>query len=315
MLGQVLVNGSMAFDIIMRYAGKFKDHILPDRLDAINLSFLTESALKERGGCAGNIAYAMALLGESPRIMATVGGDFEKYRAYLDNLGVDTSCIATHEDELTATCTICADATNNQLTFVCVGAMSRGRELDLRDCATKDTKLAIVSPEDPIGMSKHCEEARQANIPFIYDPSFQVIAFSGEQLLKDVQKAKALIVNDYEFSLFLEKTHLTQNEITDIVEFVIVTRGSEGSTIYKANCEPMQIKAAKVEKVVDPTGAGDAFRGGLLYGLLHDMPLNVCAQIGSICGSYAVECIGTQNYKFTAEEFKNRYKLTFNEEL
>lgn len=315
MLGQVLVNGSMAFDIIMRYNGRFKDHILPDRLDAINLSFLTESARKEKGGCAGNIAYVMSLLGESPRIVATVGGDFEKYRAYLDNLGIDTSCIATYEDEFTATCTICADETNNQLTFVCVGAMSRGRELDLRDCATENTKFAIISPEDPIGMSKHCEEARQANIPFIYDPSFQVIAFSGEQLLKDVRQAKALIVNDYEFSLFLEKTNLTQEEITEIVEFVIVTRGEDGCTIYKANCEPLQIKAAKVDKVIDPTGAGDAFRGGLLHGLLHDKPLKVCAQIGSICGSYAVECMGTQNYKFSEEDFKARYRQTFGEEL
>ena len=313
--GRVLVTGSLAFDFIMRYAGRVQDHILTDRLDSINLSFLTEKARKERGGCAGNIANVLAMLGESPRIVASVGSDFDKYRHYLDNMGVDTSCIAVYEDELTATCTICADKCNNQLTFVNVGAMSRARELDLTKYITPNTKLAIISPDDPVGMSQHCEEARKAGLPFIYDPSFQVIAFSGEQLLTDVKGAKALIVNDYEFSLFLDKTNLTQSQLSQIVEIIVVTKGGEGSIIYTANHEPLTIAPVPVKEALDPTGAGDSFRGGFIYGLLHDQPLKVTAQLGSVCGAYAVECLGTQNFKFTHEEFKARYESTFNEPL
>ena len=311
LVGRVLVAGSLCFDYIMRYAGRFQDHILPDRLDSINLSFLAEKARKERGGCAGNIANVLAMLGEFPRIVASVGEDFEQYRYYLENKGVDTSCIAVYPDELTAACTICADNRDNQLTFVSVGAMAKARELDLRRCATPYTKLAIISPDDPQGMSQHCQEARSGQIPFIYDPSFQVIAFSGEQLLTDVRGAKALIVNDYEFSLFLDKTGLSQEELSQVVEIAVVTRGGEGSTIYTAGKEPIQVQAAKVQEVLDPTGAGDAYRGGLIYGLLNGHSLQESAQIGSICGAYAVECQGTQNFNFTRAQFQERYPATF----
>ncbi|MGM9998974.1 MAG: carbohydrate kinase family protein [Candidatus Bruticola sp.] len=312
--GSVLVAGSLAFDFIMRYSGLFKDHILPDRLDAINLSFLTERARKERGGCAGNIANALAMLGEHPRIVASAGNDFEQYRYYLENRGVDTSCIAVYDDELTATCTVCADACDNQLTFVSVGAMSKARHLNLSEFATPATKLAIISPDDPQAMNQHCEEARKAGIPFIYDPSFQVIAFSGDQLLTDVKGAKALIVNDYEFSLFLSKTGLTQQQLNKFVEVIVVTKGGDGSTVYTDNGEVIHIAPVKVE-AVDPTGAGDAFRGGLIYGLINGQSWRVSAQLGSVCGAYAVEHTGTQNYNFTMEEFKNRYELTFHEPL
>ena len=310
--GSILVAGSLAFDFIMRYAGLFKEHILPERLDSINLSFLTERARKERGGCAGNIANALAMLGEHPRVVATAGGDFEQYRFYLENRGVDTSCIAIYEDELTATCTVCADKCDNQLTFVSVGAMAEAHNLDLSKFATPQTKLAIIAPDDPQAMNQHCEEARKAGIPFIYDPSFQVIAFSGEQLLSDVKGAKALIVNDYEFSLFLDKTGLTQPQLNEVVEVIIVTKGGEGSTVYTDKGEVLHIDPVKVE-AVDPTGAGDAFRGGLIYGLIHGLSLKTSAQLGSVCGAYAVEHLGTQNYNFTVDDFKKRYESTFNE--
>lgn len=311
--GRVLVAGSIAFDMIMRYNGLFRDNILPDRLDSINLSFLTEQARKERGGCAGNIANVLAMLGERPRIVGTVGYDFEGYREALNAKGVDTSCIRVYDKELTACCTICSDNSNNQLTFVSTGAMSKARELDLSSFATPNTKLAIISPDDPVGMNQHCEEARKAGIPFIYDPSFQVIAFNGEQLLRDVRGAKALIVNDYEFSLFLDKTGLTQPQLSELVELIVVTKGGDGSTIYSASAEPLNIKPVPVAKALDPTGAGDAFRGGLIYGLIHGLPLKTAAQVGSLCGAYAVECQGTQNFSFTAEEFSKRYESAFGE--
>ncbi|MBQ7501367.1 carbohydrate kinase family protein [bacterium] len=312
--GRVLVAGSLAFDFIMRYAGRFQDHILPDRLDSINLSFLTEKARKERGGCAGNIANALALLGETPRIVAAVGGDFEKYNFYLKNKGVDTEYIRVYEEELTATCTVCADNLNNQLTFVCVGAMARARELNLAECADENTRIAIISPDDPAAMNQHCQEAREAKIPFIYDPSFQVIAFDGSQLLKDVEGAMGLVVNDYEFSLFLKKTGLTQEELLNKVEFVIVTKGEHGSTVCRKGGS-VGISSVEVAEAADPTGAGDAFRGGLLYGLIHGLDVVNAAKIGSVCGAYAVEHYGTQNFHFTPEQFKARYKAAFGEEL
>lgn len=313
-VGRILVAGSLAFDYIMRYAGRFQDHILPDRLDSINLSFLTEQARKDRGGCAGNIANTLALLGEAPRIVAAVGGDFDNYNFYLKNKGVDTGCIRVYEDELTATCTVCADSLNNQLTFFCVGAMARAREINLAECAAPDTKIAIISPDDPTAMSQHCQEAREAGIPFIYDPSFQVIVFEGEQLLKDVGGAMGLIVNDYEFSMFLKKTGFTQEELLNKVGFVIVTKGERGSTVCTKG-RSADVKSVKVAEALDPTGAGDAFRGGLLYGLIKGLDVVNAAKIGSVCGAYAVEHFGTQNFHFTPEQFKARYKETFEEEL
>ena len=313
--GRVIVTGSLAFDFIMRYSGRFQDHILPDRLDSINLSFLTEKSRRERGGCGGNIANTLAMLGENPRLVASVGNDFEKYRFYLENIGVDTEFIKVYEDELTATCMVCADNKNNQLTFVSVGAMSRAREINLKDCVSENTKIAIIAPNDPEGMNKYCEECRELKIPFIYDPSFQVIAFSGEQLMKDAAGAEILIVNDYEFSLFLDKTGISQEELSEKIKYVLVTKGSEGSVIYCRGYEPVKIPCVRVSEAVDPTGAGDAFRGGLIFGLINGQSIETAAKVGSLCGAYAVEKCGTQNFRFTYEEFKARYKESFNEEL
>ena len=312
--GKVVVSGSMCFDLIMKYDGLYQEHFLPEHLDNINLSFLVDDARKERGGCSGNIGYSMALLGEHPRLVASVGPDFESYGKFLREIGVDIDYVKVFDDEMTATCTISSDRANRQITFVCTAAMKRARELNLRQALTEHTQYVMISPDDPQAMNQNCEIARQAKVPFIYDPSFQVIAFDGKQLLRDADGAYMLLVNDYEFELFLNKTGLDLDGLRRHVNTIVVTCGEKGSIIHTQR-ETMQIAPAKVAKVAEPTGAGDAFRGGLLFGLVKGCGIRESAQIGSICGAYAVECVGTQNYSYTPEEFCRRYKDIFNEDI
>ncbi|MDO5297135.1 MAG: carbohydrate kinase family protein [bacterium] len=312
--GKVVVSGSMCFDLIMKYDGLYQEHFLPEHLDNINLSFLVNNARKERGGCSGNIGYSMALLGEHPRLVASVGPDFESYGAFLRQIGVDTDYIKVFADEMTATCTISSDRANRQITFVCTAAMSRARELDLRRAFTEHTRYVMISPDDPLAMNQNCEAARQCKIPFIYDPSFQVIAFDGEQLLRDASGAYMLLVNDYEFELFLKKTGLDLDGLRRHVNTVVVTCGEKGSIVHTQQ-ETLQIAPIRVAQVAEPTGAGDAFRGGLLFGLVKGCDVRESAQIGSVCGAYAVECVGTQNYHYTPEEFCQRYKEHFEKDI
>ncbi len=312
--GKVVVSGSMCFDLIMKYDGLYQEHFLPEHLDNINLSFLVDDARKERGGCSGNIGYSMALLGEHPRLVASVGPDFESYGKFLREIGVDIDYVKVFDDEMTATCTISSDRANRQITFVCTAAMKRARELNLRQALTEHTQYVMISPDDPQAMNQNCEIARQAKVPFIYDPSFQVIAFDGKQLLRDADGAYMLLVNDYEFELFLNKTGLDLDGLRRHVNTIVVTCGEKGSIIHTQR-ETLQIAPAKVAKVAEPTGAGDAFRGGLLFGLVKGCGIRESAQIGSICGAYAVECVGTQNYSYTPEEFCRRYKDIFNEDI
>lgn len=309
--GRVLVAGSIAFDNIMYFDGKFQDHILPDRLDSINLSFLVKNSRRERGGCAGNIGYSLALLGERPRLVATAGNDFAQYGEYLQGIGVDVSCVRVYPEEQTATCTITSDKCSNQLTFVSTGAMSRAHELNIMDYVTAATRLAIVAPDDPEAMQKHTGDARKAGLPFIYDPSFQVIAFNGEQLLCGADGARALILNDYEFSLFVDKTGLSLDELRQRIELIVVTKGGEGCCIYERNGNDVCVPSVSGVTVNDPTGAGDAFRAGLIYGLLRDYSLEDCARLGNVCGAYAVESRGTQNFRYSLQEFSDRYQAAY----
>ena len=312
--GKIVISGSIAFDMIMKYDGLFQEHFLPDHLDNINLSFLVNHARKERGGCSGNIGYALALLGEHPRIVASVGPDFATYGAALGALGVDVDYIKCFDDELTATCNISSDLNGKQITFVCVGAMSRARELDISAALTEHTRYVIISPDDPQAMHQHTEACRRAGVPFIYDPSFQVIAFDGEQLLRDATGAYMLLVNDYEFELFLKKTNLDLDGLRKYVNTVVVTCGEKGSIVHTPT-ESFNVGIAKVGQLGEPTGAGDAFRGGLLFGLTHGCDVKTCAQLGSVCGAYAVECVGTQNYRYSVQEFCERYRDSFGDDI
>lgn len=305
--GRVLVAGSLAYDVVMDFPGRFQDHILPDKLHIINLSFLVDKMNRQRGGCAGNIGYTLALLGERPRLVASAGHDFPPYRDFLESKGVDTSFVAVHPDEVTATCNITTDRANNQITGFYVGAMSRARELSLAEAATPATRFAVVAPDDPAAMERHAAEARQAGIPLIYDPSFQVIALSGEQLLRGADGARALILNDYEFAVFQEKTGQSLEALLTRIELIVVTLGERGSRIHTRAGDTLEIPACRLAQVADPTGAGDAYRAGFLFGLLHDEDLVSCARRGSVAAAYAVENHGTQTFDYTLEEYGQRY--------
>lgn len=309
--GDILVAGSLAYDYIMDFPGAFKDHILPDKLHCINISFLVDKLKKQRGGCAANIGYTLALLGERPRIVAAAGRDFSEYAAWLQEQGVDTSAILTVEDEITATCFITTDKSDNQITGFYVGAMKSAANISLKASAGPNPRMCIVAPDDPDAMLRHCQEAREAGIKFVYDPSFQVTAMDGERLYSGVEGAYALILNDYEFAVFCEKTGKSVEQILEVVELLVVTLGEKGSKICRKGHPELLIPAAKISGVVDPTGAGDAYRGGFVAGLVRGLPLETAGRMGSVASAFVVERYGTQNHAYSHREFQTRFEENF----
>ena len=308
--GQVIVAGSLAFDQIMVFPGNFKDHILPDKLHVINISFLVSEMRKQRGGCSGNIAYTLALLGCEPRIVAAAGADFEDYREWLDRRGVDTRAIAVFADEMTASCHITSDQRDNQITGFFVGAMRRASELSLRQRMGERPAFCVVAPDDPEAMVRHCREARETGLPLLFDPSFQVTAMDGESLAEAARGAAIMMVNDYEHAVFEKKTGKKGGAIFDLVDMVVVTLGGDGSKILQPDGE-IRVPAAEISGLVDPTGAGDAFRAGFVTGLMRGYELEDCGRMGSVAAAYAVEHNGTQSHAFTREEFDERYRRSF----
>ena len=309
--GQVIVTGSLAFDQIMIFPGSFKDHILPDKLHIINISFLVSEMRKQRGGCAGNIAYTLALLGHDSRIVAAAGKDFGDYHAWMAGQGVDMDGIRIFDDEITASCHITTDQDDNQITGFFVGAMRRASELSLKERMGDRPAICIVAPDDPEAMVRHCREAREAGIPFLFDPSFQVTAMEGDALAAASRGAAMLVVNDYEYAVFQKKTGKEGDDIFDLVDMVIVTLGGEGSKILRPDQDEILIPAAQVAEVVDPTGAGDAYRSGFVAGLMRGLDLGVCGRMGSVTSAFVVEQNGTQSHAYTQDAFERRYAENF----
>lgn len=310
----VLVTGSLAFDQIMDFDGDFKDHVLPDKIHTINLSFLVQEFKKQRGGCSGNVAYSLTLLGHRPRILAAAGGDFGEYRDWLTERGVDVSGITMHDDEVTACCFITTDRADNQITGFHPGAMAHARELSIRgtlEAWGRTPEYVIVAPDDPEAMVRHCEETRAAEVPLLFDPSFQVIAMDGDTLREAARGSHAVFVNDYEFAVFQDKTGVSGDALFELADLWIVTLGEKGSEIHVGPGETIRIPAARATRVVDPTGAGDAYRAGFLAGLLRGRELPVCGRMGGVAAVYAIESYGTQNHAYTRDEFETRYAESF----
>lgn len=307
---RVLVTGSLAFDYILTFPGKFGDHILPDKLHMINLSFLVDRVTKQRGGCAGNVAYTLALLGEYPSILAAAGHDFEGYAAWLREQNVNIDHVKVFSQEMTATCFITTDQIHNQITGFYPGAMKHANELSLK-AACQGMDVAIVSPDDPEAMKRHCREAQEAKAKFVYDPSFQVIAMDGDFLWQGARGAHALVLNDYEFSIFLEKTGKTIEELHTEIETLVVTLGEKGSRIMKRGEAEILIAPVPTDGAVDPTGCGDAYRGGFLTGLVNGCSLQECGQLGSVASVFVVEQYGTQTHHYSKAEFAKRYQDTY----
>jgi adenosine kinase len=310
-MARIAVTGSVAYDHIMNFPGQFKDHILADKLHVLNVSFLVQDLKRLRGGCAANIAYALKLHGLSPALVAAVGSDFEEYRCWLDEQGIDLTSTRIYGDVLTASCFITTDGQNNQITGFYPGAMGRAAEVSLSDLAGEKPILATISPNAPDAMKAYPQQCRDLGIPFLYDPGQQVIALSADELRDGLTGAKMVVANDYEQAVISDKTGLDPAGLLELCETLVVTLGEKGSRIYPRGEDPVDVPVAPVKGVVDPTGAGDAYRGGLVKGLVSGADWETCGRLGALTASYCVEVRGTSNYSFDKASFGQRFEEAF----
>jgi adenosine kinase len=316
--GRIVVTGSVAFDYLMRFPGRFVEHLVPDRMERLSVSFLVDEMRRVPGGCASNIAYGLALLGERPVLLATAGRDAADYRDWLAREGVDVSGLVLHPDLFTASFFVSTDRDQNQLASFYTGAMARARELTLRDNGPEDVALVVISPNDPDAMSRHASECRELGIPFVYDPSQQVARLSGDDLLAGADGAFLLISNDYEFGILQQKSGLSSEEIEARLPVLVSTHGADGSTISVAGPrgrERHNVPAARLLRpAVDPTGVGDAYRAGLVRGIRIGAPWEVAGRIGSVAAAFVLETLGPQADRYGPDEFVSRYVDSFGEE-
>ena len=303
-----LICGSIAFDTIMVFPDRFKEHILPEKVHILNVSFLVPQMRREYGGCSGNIAYNLHLLGGDGYPMATVGQDFDPYSNWMDQVGVSQKYIKKLDSEYTAQAFITTDLDDNQITAFHPGAMNCAHEniIPSQDGIT----LALISPDGKDGMVQHATQCSEAGIPFMFDPGQGMPMFNGEELLDFVDKATYVCVNDYESQLLQERTNLSAKQIAERVDALIVTRGGEGSVIHTKS-KTFEIPVVKAKDVIDPTGCGDAYRGGLIYGMMNNLDWEVTGRIAALMGSIKVAHNGTQNHRFTLQEFKDLYQQEF----
>jgi adenosine kinase len=306
--GRALICGSMAYDTIMVFEDHFRNHILPDKLHMLNVSFLALQMRREFGGCAGNIAYNLKLLGDTGYVMATVGHDFGPYADWLDRHGVPRDYIRVVTSEHTGQAFITTDLANNQITAFHPGAMAHSHLNDVAEA--RDAALGIVAPDGREGMVRHAAQFAAAGIPFLFDPGQGLPMFGGEDLKTFIEQASWVTVNEYEWSLLCDRTGWNETEVTRRVAALVVTRGGEGSLVFTASGK-LEIPPAPARAVEDPTGCGDAYRAGLLHGLLHGLPWEKTARIASLMGSLKIESRGTQNHSFTPAEFRRRYESLF----
>ena len=306
--GKALICGSLAFDTIMVFGDRFANHILPDKIHMLNVSFLVPQLRREFGGCAGNIAYNLRLLGDVAYPMATVGRDFAPYREWMARAGVPADHVRVIEAELTAQAFITTDLDDNQITAFHPGAMQHAHENRVTDAS--DIAIGIVAPDGREGMIQHAAQFAAARIPFIFDPGQGLPMFSGEELARFVGQATWVTVNDYEWQLLQQKTGWNVRELTQRVAALIVTRGAAGSVIHTRDGE-LAIPSAPAAAVVDPTGCGDAYRAGLIHGLLHGLDWPSTGHIASLMGAIKIESRGTQNHRFTRAEFAARLAAAF----
>lgn len=309
-MGKIVVAGSIAYDHIMDFPGQFGDHILPDKIYALNISFLVKSLKKFRGGTAPNIAYSLALTGQKAEVLGTAGRDFAEYGRWLEANGVGTKLVRILEDDYTASCFITTDLSNNQITGFYPGAMAKDPDISLQDISMEDVSLIVIAPTEPAAMVKWCDECRKIGVPYLYDPGMQIPRLSAQELVSGVMSARIVIFNEYEYEMLREKTGLTIENMLNNAELVVETMGEKGSVLTSRN-ERVHVPAARPAAVVDPTGAGDAFRAGLLKGYFEGAKLEVMGKYASITAVYAVEHKGPTEHKYTMDEFNKRYSENF----
>jgi adenosine kinase len=309
---KALICGSIAYDTIMVFQGRFKQHILPDKIHMLNVSFLVPQLRREFGGCAGNIAYNLRLLGDAGYPMATVGRDFGPYADWLQQAGVPTDFVKVIESEHTAQGFVTTDLDDNQIWAFHPGAMGSSHLNRVPDAG--DVAIGIVAPDGRDGMVQHAAQFAAAGIPFIFDPGQGLPMFEGEELRTFISQASWVAVNDYEWQVLQQKTGWMAAQVLEHVQALIVTRGAEGSTIHTQQGE-IGIPCARPAAVVDPTGCGDAYRAGLIHGLLQGYEWETTGRIASLLGAIKIEARGTQNHTFTPGQFAERYQRDFGQDF
>ncbi|RQD74855.1 carbohydrate kinase family protein [Desulfonatronospira sp. MSAO_Bac3] len=306
---KILVSGSVAYDRIMPFPGKFADHIMPDKIHILNVCFLVDGLIEKFGGTAGNIAFTLKLLGEDPEILATVGKDFGNYEAWMQKHGISRESIRVMEEDLTASAYITTDKSDNQITGFNPAAMNHSSQFNFDRIAPEDT-LAIVSPGNLDDMYNYSRKYQEKKVRYIFDPGQNIPAFSGEKMLDMISGSYILIANDYELEMIMKNTGKSKAELLEYTENIITTLGEHGCSVLNGGDDAV-LPAARVSQVVDPTGAGDGFRAGLIKGLADGRSVSEAAKVGLTSAAYAVEHHGTQEHYFTPEEFWKRYKDNF----
>ncbi len=303
------VAGSVGLDHLMTFPGKFTDSLVAGSLEKVSLSFLVDGLEVRRGGCAANIVYGMGVLGLNPVLIAAVGKDWADYDAWLIRHGVDTSHVLKSTTQFTAHFMVTTDTELNQIASFFPGAMSEARNIELAPIMEKTGRfdIVVISPDDPEAMLRHSEVCRNESIAFAADPSQQMARMSGDEIRQLITGAKYLFLNEYELALAMQKTGWSDAEILNLVEYRVVTLGSEGAKVESKNGEFVQVGVPKEKAKIDPTGVGDSFRSGFIAGLAWGLNHERCAQLGSMIATYVIETTGTQEYRFTNEEFVSRF--------
>jgi len=305
---RTLICGSIAYDTIMVFQGHFKNQILPEQIHILNVSFLVPDLRREFGGCAGNIAYSLKMLGGDPLVMATVGEDFQPYAYRMEKLRLVQSHVRKVPDTFSAQAFITTDLDDNQITAFHPGAMNFSHQNHISDA--RDVGLGIVAPDGREGMLQHAREFHEAGIPFIFDPGQGLPMFNGDELLNFIGQADYVAANDYEAKMLQERTGKSIEELSRLVKALVVTQGAQGSLVFVKG-KPEAIPAVKPEQIVDPTGCGDAYRAGLLYGIAGDMDWPTTGRLASLVGSIKIAQRGAQNHQFSRDEISQRFREAF----
>jgi adenosine kinase len=307
---RTFVTGSIAYDYIMVFPGKFRDHILPEKMHVLSVSFLVDSLKRQRGGTGANIAYNLALLGNRPKLVGAVGEDFGEYRQWLERHGVDLEGVRAISGEFTSSCFINNDLQDNQITAFYPGAMAHAASVSPLEFGVTPQDLVVIAPNSPEAMARYAAECTERGIPYLYDPTMQLPRLSKEEFEEGCKGAKVLIGNDYEFGMMAEKLGVAEKDLHNRVPITVITRGEAGATIV-AESQTFEIPAAKPEQVVDPTGAGDAFRAGLITGMARGFSWETAGRIAALTAVHAVEHMGPQEHGYSIEQFVERYKSNF----
>ena len=311
----ILVSGSLVYDHIMNFPDSFKNHIMPDQLHILNVSFMVDKLERSWGGTAGNIAYNIKMLGGEPLLVSVLGKDSRDYVEYLEKCGIKTDYVLRDTKQNTASAHITTDVDDNQITAFFGGPLGQAKNQRLGDFVKEKYSLALVNPTDKEVMMQHVRECKEMGIKVIFDPGQQTPAFSGIELKQMISAADFVIGNDYEIRLIQEKTQWSQKEILENTKYLIITLGEKGSVIKSLDNEDVEIGVCPPQSVDDPTGAGDAYRGGFFVGYEKGLDLKTCGQMGAVAASYAIENYGTQAHSFTKEQFGQRYEKAFKTKL